>query len=97
MKHADFKIGQEFYCSGVAWRCTDIGTRVIIAIKLDDNETVSAMLENGVLGPETHHIMSREQSEREGWFKGPPYAVAELVWDEYSMPACSLNRQGDDD
>ena len=25
------------------------------------------------------------------WFKGPPYAVAEVVFDEYDFPACSYN------
>jgi hypothetical protein len=24
------------------------------------------------------------------WYNGPPYAVAELVFDEYDMEACSL-------
>lgn len=23
------------------------------------------------------------------WFNGPPYAVAEVVWDEYDLPACT--------
>lgn len=34
MKHGDFKIGTEFYCGPQRWRCTDIGTRVIVAIEL---------------------------------------------------------------
>ena len=33
MKHSDFKIGLEFYCSGGVFRCTDIGTRTIVAIR----------------------------------------------------------------
>jgi len=33
MKHSEFKIGLEFWMSGSKWRCTDIGTRTIIAIK----------------------------------------------------------------
>lgn len=35
MNHNDFKIGLEFYMASRKWRCTDIGKRVIIAIKLD--------------------------------------------------------------
>ena len=35
MKHSDFAIGDEFWCGGRQWRCTDIGTRVIVAIRLD--------------------------------------------------------------
>lgn len=40
MKHADFRIGLEFVASaGIRWRCTDVGTRAILAIQLDrDNQ-----------------------------------------------------------
>jgi hypothetical protein len=65
MEHADFVIGGTFWCSGSRWRCTDIGTRVIVAIKLNHDDDPS-------------------------WYNGPPYAVAELVFDEYDMEACSL-------
>lgn len=35
MKLADFRIGVEFYtCTGQHWRCTDIGSRTILAIDL---------------------------------------------------------------
>jgi hypothetical protein len=39
------------------WRVTDIGSRVIVAIKI---------------------LRSRDA----GWYRGPPYAVAETVFDE---------------
>jgi hypothetical protein len=35
MKQADFVIGGEFMMSGSRWRCTDVGTRIVVAIKLD--------------------------------------------------------------
>jgi hypothetical protein len=35
MEHKDFRIGLEFYCNDERWRCTDVGTRVIVAISLD--------------------------------------------------------------
>ena len=35
MNHEDFKIGLEFWMGANKWRVTDIGTRVIVAIKLD--------------------------------------------------------------
>jgi hypothetical protein len=64
MKHGDFKIGQEFTMGNtVRWRVTDIGSRVIIAIKLSKGHDQS-------------------------WYNGPPYAIAEHVIDEYSLPAC---------
>ena len=38
MEHSDFKMGLEFWMSGAKWRVTDIGTRTIIAIKLDQED-----------------------------------------------------------
>ena len=38
MAHGDFTIGGEFTCGGKRWRCTDIGTRVIVAICLELRE-----------------------------------------------------------
>lgn len=39
MKHADFHIGLEFLASaGFKWRCTDIGTRTISAIRINRND-----------------------------------------------------------
>ncbi len=35
MKHAEFHIGLEFMSATGRWRCTDVGTRVVVAIKLD--------------------------------------------------------------
>lgn len=65
MNKDEFHIGLEFYTSSGKWRCTDIGTRVIVAIKLDKTD--------------------------ESWYNGPPYAVAEVVFDEYYLPGCSLD------
>lgn len=68
MNHSDFKIGLDFWNNGSAepikWRCTDIGTRVIVAIRLDREEDPS-------------------------WYNGPPYALAEVVFDEDDMEACA--------
>jgi|SRR6267142_95085 len=35
MEHEEFTIGIEFMCGGKRWRCTDKGTRTVIAICLD--------------------------------------------------------------
>ncbi|MEQ1574733.1 MAG: hypothetical protein ABL993_10860 [Vicinamibacterales bacterium] len=35
MLHTDFRIGLEFHTAAGRWRCTDIGTRVIVAVRLD--------------------------------------------------------------
>ena len=38
MAHSDFRIGTEFLTASGRWRCTDIATRTIIAIKIEDDE-----------------------------------------------------------
>jgi hypothetical protein len=62
MRKEDFYVGCEFYTATGKWRCTDVGTRVIVAIKLD--------------------------KEDDSWYAGPPYAVAEDVFDEYDFEGC---------
>ena len=64
MTLADFAIGREFICGGRRWRCTDVGTRVVVAVCLDDHP------------------------DDPSWYNGPPYAVAESVFDEYDQEAC---------
>jgi hypothetical protein len=41
MELSDFHIGLEFWMSGSRWRCTDVGTRLVIAIKLDHDDDPS--------------------------------------------------------
>ncbi len=82
MRYADFRIGEEFWCGGRQWRCTDIGTRTIVAIRID-------RVEVGSSAPERRRILSRAEAEAKGWFNGPPYAVAESVFDEDDIEACS--------
>lgn len=64
MEHADFVIGQSFWTDTGEWICTDIGTRVIVAIKANWDDP--------------------------SWHNGPPYALAETVFDEYDFGACFL-------
>ena len=68
MNRSDFSIGLEFHCGGKRWRCTDVGTRVIVAIALEHDDDPS-------------------------WYNGPPYAVAESVFDEYDMEGCALEAE----
>ena len=83
MRHSDFRIGEEFWCSDRQWRCTDIGTRTIIAIRIDSVEV-------GSNKPELRRTLGRTEAEADGWFNGPPYAVGESVFDEDDQKACSL-------
>jgi len=83
MKYADFSLGTMFFCEDRLWRCTDIGTRVIVAIRID-------AVEVGSNTPNHRRSLNRAQAEAEGWFDGPPYAVAEVVFDENDLEGCSL-------
>lgn len=38
MVHTDFRIGVEFFTETGRWRCTDVGTRVVIAIPLSSTD-----------------------------------------------------------
>lgn len=89
MEHAAFRIGLEFWCSSRHWRCTDIGTRTVIAIRIDSVELVSS--KNGVV---TRQTLSGADAEAQGWFDGPPYGVAEMVFDEDDFEGCSLEPEG---
>ena len=71
MQHHAFRVGEPFWSGGHRRRCTDIGTRVITAIKLD-----------------------HEDDPR--WYNGPPYAVAETVFDEDDMAGCTLEPDPND-
>ena len=63
MKLQDFTIGSVFFTGSGKWKVTDIGSRTVIAIKLDKDDS--------------------------SWYNGPPYAVAESVFDEYDIEGCS--------
>ncbi len=65
MEKNDFYIGLEFHTASGKWRCTDIGSRVIVAIKIDQKD--------------------------ESYYSGPPFPVAEIVFDEYDFEGCSLD------
>ena len=80
MRHDDFSIGLEFMTDTGQWRCTDTGTRTIIAIKISAVQ-VMHQADDGQLTSETVRTDS-------SWFNGPPNAVAESVFDEDSMLGC---------
>lgn len=83
MKHSDFLIGGEFKTLAGRWRCTDVGTRTIVAIRVDLVETRTI-----VDGHPIRRYLAQEEAELEGWFNGPPYALLEVVFDEDSMEEC---------
>ncbi len=60
---SDFKIGDAFIApfgdTEVEWRVTDVGSRVVVAIRVTLEEPLNLL--------------------------GPPYSVAEVVWDEEEL------------
>ena len=86
MRPEEFTRGGDFWCGGRQWRCTDIGTRTVVAIRID---------QVAVAGSE-RRTLDAAQAEAEGWFNGPPYAVAETVFDEDALEACSLTPDPED-
>lgn len=81
---SDFQIGREFMFSEQRWRCTDIGTRVAIAIRIDEQQ-VTSLNKAGLVATQT---ISGVEAEAQGWFEGPPYASPEHVFDEDDMAGC---------
>jgi len=75
VKHSEFYIGTEFLTAAGKWRCTDVGTRVIVAISLEPREMVRE-----------HYDANGERSEKlfvstdPRDLTGPPYGVAEYVF-----------------
>src|SRR5687768_17306027 len=87
MRHSDFRIGVEFWCAEKRWRCTDVGSRVIVAISLEAHEVVDYLPSADGVEPGK---LERYLTDDPSWLNGPPYAIVEHVFDEYDLPACSL-------
>ena len=62
MEHADFQIGMEFMTATGRWRVTDLGSRTVIAIRLNQTDPRN--------------------------YSGPPYSIAESVFDENDFGGC---------
>ena len=84
--------GVDFWCGGRRWRCTDVGTRTVVGICLEPHETVSVTRDVDAGGMTTRTIMTDDS-----WLVGPPYAVAEEVFDEHASEGCSLSPDEDDE
>ena len=106
MKHGEFEIGGEFRCGPGLWRVTDVGTRVIVAIRIDEVTVQSIIAQRDASVPanvdlcpgdrvkaewipQPDRVLNQAEAEADDWFNGPPYAVAENVFDENDMPGCT--------
>ena len=83
MKHSDFQIGTEFFTAAGKWRCTDVGTRVVVAISLESREMVRVRHDES-----GERIEERFTSDDPRDLVGPPYMVAEHVFNEYDLEGC---------
>lgn len=63
---ADFYIGLEFYLGDKKYRCTDVESRTVIAIRIDGVNVVKFDTGTGI--KETFF-----ETEDEQWYEGPPY------------------------
>ena len=84
MKLSEFQIGCEFASDGGRWRCTDVGTRVVVAIRIDQATITRKSPDEA---PSLRTISGHEADEI-GWFDGPPYNVLERVFGEDDQESC---------
>ncbi len=83
----EFAIGVEFWCGEKKWRCTDVGTRVVTAICLEPRQMVRVAADDK---DPTKRTTTRYISNDPRDLNGPPYGVAESVFDEYDQEGCAL-------
>ena len=90
MNLSEFSIGLEFWCGEKRWRCTDVGTRVVNAISLEPRDMVRSEVDPK---DKTKRIQTTYISTDPRDLNGPPYGVAESVFDEYDIETCSVERE----
>lgn len=82
MELGKFVIGETFCTHHGAFLCTDIGTRVVVAVKLGPREIARAESVDGELR------ITKRIDDDPSWLNGPPYAVEEVVFDENELLGC---------
>lgn len=82
MRHEDFTIGETFWTAAGPYRCTDVGTRTIVAVPLGPR----VIVQRESVGDEQRS--TTVVVDDPSWVNGPPYAVAEVVFDENDLAGC---------
>ena len=82
MRHEDFTIGETFWATAGPYRCTDVGTRTIVAVRLGPR----VIVQQESVGDERR--AATVVVDDPSWLNGPPYAVAEVVFDEDDLADC---------
>lgn len=98
MNVSDFKIGLKFRCGRGAdkvWLCTDVGSRVIVGICISPASQANDWFRS--LPDQVQHRAWAKNEEKDGvaeidpsWLHGPPYALAEHVFDEHDLVVCEV-------
>lgn len=94
MLYSEFEVGKTFKCGGKTWLCTDKGTRVVIAICLsfcrtnDWGRGLPEEQQERAWKPFQEAELPGMPEADPSWFNGPPYAVAEHVFDENDIKGC---------
>lgn len=78
MLPSQFKIGDAFTNGSALFRCTDVGSRVVIGIPIDRAEIVE--MRNGV---ESRRMVDLRAEP--SWLIGPPYGLSEIIFDEFDL------------
>ena len=96
MELSDFVIGETFWTHAGAFRCTDVGTRVVVAVRLGPRSIGRAERVDGELQ------ITKRIDDDPSWLNGPPYAVEKVVFDENELLGCfltesELHGDGEDD
>lgn len=82
-----FRIGTAFSTGRALWRCTDVGTRTITAVRLDRVVTPRSPGESETWAAE---LMAADPRKLPSWLSGPPYQLAEFSFDEQDIDAVQI-------
>jgi len=92
MKHSDFKLGTRFTCGQRKWLVTDLGARTVIAVCLTASSANDYA--RGLPEDKQDEMWDRDPGGAPevdpSWLHGPPYALAEHVFDENDVKGCEV-------
>lgn len=84
---AVLQIGTAFSTGRALWRCTDIGTRSITAMRIDRVVTPRPRGEHETWATDQ---LAADPRKLPSWVNGPPYALAEFSFDEQDIETLEI-------
>ncbi|MBI0538532.1 hypothetical protein D9599_23515 [Roseomonas sp. KE2513] len=82
-----FQIGTTFSTGPALWRCTDVGTRTLVTVRIDK------VIKPRPLGESQTWATDQDAADPRklpGWLNGPPYALAEFCFDEQDIKGVEI-------